>query len=155
MLPIALPRSSGRKCSRDFRDLFPPRIRLLSCFGRDVRDPLSNSFGLVCRALPNLLVFYAPQNAERCPSGLRSTLGKRVLGKLNRGFESHSLRHSVTPLISVPSIPTVPLHLRPSCRNLESSIGSSLVAIVQRREWPEYFSRYNREVHFHAETEQW
>ena len=31
---------------------------------------------------------------ERCPSGLRSTLGKRVLGKLNRGFESHPLRHS-------------------------------------------------------------
>jgi putative endonuclease len=30
---------------------------------------------------------------ERCPSGLRSTLGKRVLGKLNRGFESHPLRH--------------------------------------------------------------
>src|ERR1700728_2056897 len=32
-------------------------------------------------------------HAERCPSGLRSTLGKRVLGKLNRGFESHPLRH--------------------------------------------------------------
>ena len=31
---------------------------------------------------------------ERCPSGLRSTLGKRVLGKLNRGFESHPLRHT-------------------------------------------------------------
>ena len=31
-------------------------------------------------------------HAERCPSGLRSTLGKRVLGKLNRGFESHPLR---------------------------------------------------------------
>ena len=36
-----------------------------------------------------------PHRAERCPSGLRSTLGKRVLGKLNRGFESHPLRHSV------------------------------------------------------------
>src|ERR1700728_1559925 len=32
-------------------------------------------------------------HTERCPSGLRSTLGKRVLGKLNRGFESHPLRH--------------------------------------------------------------
>src|ERR1700683_468683 len=31
---------------------------------------------------------------ERCPSGLESPLGKRVLGKLNRGFESHPLRHS-------------------------------------------------------------
>ena len=31
---------------------------------------------------------------ERCPSGLRSTLGKRVLGKLNRGFESHPLRQT-------------------------------------------------------------
>ena len=30
---------------------------------------------------------------ERCPSGLRSTLGKRVSGKLDRGFESHPLRH--------------------------------------------------------------
>ena len=40
---------------------------------------------------------YARSSAtvERCPSGLRSTLGKRVLGKLNRGFESHPLRHSV------------------------------------------------------------
>ena len=36
--------------------------------------------------------------AERCPSGLRSTLGKRVLGKLNRGFKSHPLRH---PSLSV------------------------------------------------------
>ncbi len=33
--------------------------------------------------------------SERCPSGLRSTLGKRVLGKLNRGFESHPLRHNL------------------------------------------------------------
>ena len=32
------------------------------------------------------------EGTERCPSGLRSTLGKRVLGKLNRGFESHPLR---------------------------------------------------------------
>src|ERR1700722_7333377 len=29
---------------------------------------------------------------ERWPSGLRRTLGKRVCGKLYRGFESHSLR---------------------------------------------------------------
>ena len=29
---------------------------------------------------------------ERCPSGLRSTLGKRVYVKAYRGFESHSLR---------------------------------------------------------------
>ena len=34
-------------------------------------------------------------HTERCPSGLRSTLGKRVLGKLNRGFESHPLRHTL------------------------------------------------------------
>jgi hypothetical protein len=39
---------------------------------------------------------------ERCPSGLRSTLGKRVLGKLNRGFESHPLRHSVLIFLSIP-----------------------------------------------------
>ena len=32
-------------------------------------------------------------DAERWPSGLRRTLGKRVCGKLYRGFESHSLRH--------------------------------------------------------------
>jgi hypothetical protein len=31
--------------------------------------------------------------SERWPSGLRRTLGKRVCGKLYRGFESHSLRH--------------------------------------------------------------
>ena len=35
------------------------------------------------------------EGTERCPSGLRSTLGKRVLGKLNRGFESHPLRHFI------------------------------------------------------------
>ena len=33
---------------------------------------------------------------ERWPSGLRRTLGKRVKGKLFRGFESHSLRHFFT-----------------------------------------------------------
>ena len=33
-------------------------------------------------------------NAERWPSGLRRTLGKRVYGKPYRGFESRSLRHS-------------------------------------------------------------
>jgi hypothetical protein len=32
---------------------------------------------------------------ERWPSGLRRTLGKRVCGKLYRGFESHSLRQQV------------------------------------------------------------
>ena len=37
--------------------------------------------------------FRATATVERCPSGLRSTLGKRVLGKLNRGFKSHPLRH--------------------------------------------------------------
>jgi hypothetical protein len=30
--------------------------------------------------------------AERCPSGRRSTLGKRVWGQLHRGFESRPLR---------------------------------------------------------------
>ena len=33
------------------------------------------------------------EHPERWPSGLRRTLGKRVCGKLYRGFESHSLRH--------------------------------------------------------------
>ena len=32
-------------------------------------------------------------NLERCPSGWRSTLGKRVCEKSYRGFESPSLRH--------------------------------------------------------------
>jgi hypothetical protein len=51
---------------------------------------------------------YAERNAsvERCPSGLRSTLGKRVLGKLNRGFESHPLRHPVIPIFSLAFFPT-------------------------------------------------
>jgi hypothetical protein len=57
--------------------------------------------GLPLYALPRLLrrlqFVSLPKRlrAERCPSGLRSTLGKRVLGKLNRGFESHPLRHIV------------------------------------------------------------
>jgi hypothetical protein len=54
--------------------------------GGGTRLPLSHCF-------VTLLKFI--HGAERCPSGLRSTLGKRVLGKLNRGFESHPLRHSV------------------------------------------------------------
>src|ERR1035437_2309208 len=33
-------------------------------------------------------------SAERWPSGLRRTLGKRVYFNEYRGFESHSLRHS-------------------------------------------------------------
>ena len=33
-----------------------------------------------------------PHLLERCPSGLRSTLGKRVYAKVYRGFESLSLR---------------------------------------------------------------
>ena len=35
---------------------------------------------------------YHDYRTERCPSGLRSTLGKRVYMKVYRGFESHSLR---------------------------------------------------------------
>ena len=35
-----------------------------------------------------------PGLSERCLSGLKSTLGKRVCRKLYRGFESRSLRHS-------------------------------------------------------------
>ena len=48
-----------------------------------------------CLPLPRQFVSLSEFRMERCPSGLRSTLGKRVLGKLNRGFESHPLRHSV------------------------------------------------------------
>src|SRR5580704_12311440 len=47
-------------------------------------------------------------DAERCPSGLRSTLGKRVLGKLNRGFESHSLRHIHFPSLIARILMTCP-----------------------------------------------
>src|ERR1700733_2715476 len=45
-------------------------------------------------------------HAERCPSGLRRTLGKRVLGKRNRVFESPPLRHifrNAHPLILLTS----------------------------------------------------
>jgi hypothetical protein len=78
VLPIALPRSSSRKCSRHFRGLCPSRSLPL-----ERRLPLRVQFVTLLNA----------HHAERCPSGLRSTLGKRVLGKLNRGFESHPLRH--------------------------------------------------------------
>ena len=36
---------------------------------------------------------FAVCTPERCPSGRRSTLGKRVWGQLHRGFESRPLRH--------------------------------------------------------------
>lgn len=36
-------------------------------------------------------------NKERCPSGLRGSPGKRVCGKLHRGFKSLSLRHMKKP----------------------------------------------------------
>ena len=45
--------------------------------------------------LAHSLVCSSSVITERCPSGLRSTLGKRVLGKLNRGFKSHPLRHTI------------------------------------------------------------
>ena len=43
-------------------------------------------------------------SVERCPSGLRSTLGKRVLGKLNRRFESCPLRHPPPRLRMAPHL---------------------------------------------------
>ena len=42
----------------------------------------------------HLLRIPRQSKVERCPSGLRSTLGKRVYGELYRGFESRPLRHS-------------------------------------------------------------
>ncbi len=41
---------------------------------------------------------------ERWPSGLRRTLGKRVCGKLYRGFESHSLRQLAQGCIFSPKL---------------------------------------------------
>jgi hypothetical protein len=62
-------------------------------------NPLRGGFGVIRNGPP---IFFWPEvcasliglpAVERCPSGLRSTLGKRVSGKLDRGFESHPLRH--------------------------------------------------------------
>src|SRR5215831_13057147 len=50
--------------------------------------------------------------SERCPSGLRSTLGKRVLGKLNRGFESHPLRHNRYSDIARPFLLVLTVEIR-------------------------------------------
>ncbi len=47
----------------------------------------------VLRPPARLSMLREASNVERCPSGLRSTLGKRVCGKPHRGFESHPLRH--------------------------------------------------------------
>jgi hypothetical protein len=62
------------------------------------------------------LIWYAfpHTSVERCPSGLRSTLGKRVLGKLNRGFKSHPLRHQVCDVFSVSLV-------GPECYSLHSN----------------------------------
>jgi hypothetical protein len=56
---------------------------------------------------------------ERWPSGLRRTLGKRVCGKLYRGFESHSLRQQVIDIAEIiltssicPTFPTVSVRIR-------------------------------------------
>ena len=52
-----------------------------------------------CRSSSSISLRFRPtiqlfSQAERCPSGRRSTSGKRVGGhKLPRGFKSHSLRH--------------------------------------------------------------
>src|SRR5207248_8635804 len=62
-------------------------------------------------------------SAERWPSGLRRTLGKRVCGKLYRGFESHSLRH----LLVLPHSP--PFERCPSLGNNKRSRRSRLFAV--------------------------
>ena len=49
---------------------------------------LSDSLGLFYWAT----LWYNRGNAEVCPSGLRSTLGKRVTGQLVRRFESSRFR---------------------------------------------------------------
>jgi hypothetical protein len=73
-----------KKCSRVLIN-FPPRI-------------LNSANRLAAKFAARASFCYASEHSffktERCPSGLRSTLGKRVLGKLNRGFESHPLRHT-------------------------------------------------------------
>src|SRR6266852_1151773 len=59
------------------------------------------------------------EHPERWPSGLRRTLGKRVCGKLYRGFESHSLRQQVIDIAErnvlssiCATFPTVSLSIR-------------------------------------------
>jgi hypothetical protein len=66
-------------CSGDHRNIF----------FFEVRRTAANFL----RSEPHASLMQLP-TVERCPSGLRSTLGKRVLGKLNRGFESHPLRQN-------------------------------------------------------------
>src|ERR1700722_18718563 len=85
-------------------------------------------------------VFFKPEvcarlfglvSAERCPSGLRSTLGKRVSGKPDRGFESHPLRHIY--LIQYSS--TIPIRatqcyiFRGNCRALHTLAARKRMAI--------------------------
>ena len=62
--------------------------------------------------------------AERCPSGRRSTLGKRVNPKGFPGFESPSLRQSYQLLATLPLILISPF----SC----STSASNLVAFLRR-----------------------
>jgi hypothetical protein len=52
------------------------------------------SFGLA-QGHGLLYAFANREVAERWPSGLRRSLGKRVYGKLYRGFESLLLRHFI------------------------------------------------------------
>jgi hypothetical protein len=49
--------------------------------------------------------------AEGWPSGLRRTLGKRVCVKAYRGFESHSLRQTVTEAAVAPGVGSACDHL--------------------------------------------
>src|SRR5262249_46427525 len=70
------------------------------CCGRILRGRLAAALAAVGRSLRTGLRYTDADRSqildfkvEVCPSGLRSTLGRRVYGKLYRGFESHSLRH--------------------------------------------------------------
>jgi hypothetical protein len=62
--------------------------------GTDLYCCIPDRVTLVCACALRFVRLLQLSIPERCPSGLRSTLGKRVLGKPNRGFESHPLRHT-------------------------------------------------------------
>jgi hypothetical protein len=76
---------------------------------------------------------------ERWPSGLRRTLGKRVCGKLYRGFESHSLRHFYAT--ALPSIRLFESTARPP-KNSAILRYSSAQAVVFRRGFGGGFFRH-------------
>ena len=86
----------------------------------------------ICRCTGNLLVYLTTKmwRGVRAVCWL-STLGKRVLGKLNRGFKSHPLRHIIIThtIVLIDDGATACYSFPDNCTALHGLVAAKLKAI--------------------------